>query len=113
MWREKANPGDKVIARLFEAQGDMLLAACDDQLLGKTLKENDLCLEISEEFYGTSQVTQEQLDEFMDSCTIANLVGEQVVALAIEKTLIRKENTLRIAGVPHAQFARMPQREVI
>ncbi|MCD4740802.1 DUF424 family protein [archaeon] len=101
-----------MIARMYDEQHEKLLAACDKELLGKTLQSNNLYLEISEEFYGNKTVTHEELNTLMDSCTIANLVGEKVISLAIEKKFVKKENTIDIQGIPHAQFARMPKKVI-
>ncbi len=101
--------GDKVIARMHEKQGEKLLAACDDDLLGKKLEGGSLYLHVSEGFYGSEAVTREELNDLMDSCTIGNLVGDNVIAMAVEKKLVHEDRILKISGVPHAQFARMPK----
>lgn len=110
MRRAQADTGDKVIARMYNEEKEKLLAACDENLLGETLESGGLCLKVSEIFYGKETVTREQLESMMDECTIANLVGDEVVAVAMEKNLVRKDSILRIAGIPHAQFARMPKK---
>ena len=96
-----------MIAKLYDEEKEKLLAACDENLLGKTLHENNIYIEISEEFYGDQAVTRKELEQLMDSCTIANLVGENVINIALAKKLVKKENILEIQGTPHAQFARM------
>ena len=40
-------------------------------------------------------------------CTVANLVGEKVIEVAIQGGYIDRGNVLMIEGVPHAQLAKM------
>lgn len=99
-----------MIAKIHEAQGEVILAACDDELIGKEFGEKGLYLHVTERFYNGFKVEEDELGRLMDECTIANLVGEKVVGLAIKKRLVKPDRVLRIKGVPHAQFARMPKR---
>jgi hypothetical protein len=50
---------------------------------------------------------EEVLVNRLSICTIANLVGERAVAVAIREGYVDDERILRIAGVPHAQLAKM------
>ncbi|MCD6414472.1 MAG: DUF424 family protein [Candidatus Diapherotrites archaeon] len=99
-----------MIAKIHEAQGEIILAACDSELMGKNFEEGDLSLRVTERFYNGFELEEEQLEELMDECTIANLVGEKVIAIAVRKKLVKSDRVIRIAGVPHAQFARMLKR---
>jgi hypothetical protein len=82
-----------------------LVAACDEELLGKTLSEGEVELHVDPGFYEGSRVDEEALSAHLAGCTVANLVGERVVGLAIEMGMVDPENVLRIDGIPHAQWA--------
>lgn len=82
-----------------------LLAACDTDLLGRKLSEGKLRLDVSQDFYDGFEATEEELEAHLRTCTIANLVGERVVTLAIRLGFVAQENVIRIEGVPHAQWA--------
>ncbi|HLE47154.1 MAG TPA: DUF424 family protein [Candidatus Thermoplasmatota archaeon] len=84
---------------------EKLLAACDEEVLGRQLSEGKLRLHVSPDFYDGFPATEEEFEAQMRSCTIANLVGERVVDLAIKWGFVAKENVIRIEGVPHAQWA--------
>lgn len=99
-----------MIAKIHKSQGEIILAACDDGLIGKKFEEDDLCLHVTERFYNGFKVEEDELEKLMDECTIANLVGDEVVDLAIRKKLVRQDRVLRIEGIPHAQFVRMRKR---
>ena len=86
--------------------GDVLIAACDDDLIGRKLKDGELRLEVSDEFYGGDRGDEEMLLNRLSMATMANLVGEEVCRIAAEHDYIDRECVLNIEGVPHAQMIR-------
>ena len=84
-----------------------MLAACDVELLGKTLKEGKIVFHVNEKFYKGTKVTVEEAVEIMKQCTIVNMVGEKIVKKAIEAGLVHPEAVLLIEGIPHAQIVRL------
>ncbi len=92
---------------VYDQQGEKLLAACDKNLLGKTLVEGELHLEVKESFYGGGEMDLEDLVDYFKSSTIANLVGEKTVNKAIDLGFGYEEDILMIQGVPHIQIVRM------
>ncbi len=93
--------------RVYRTRGEWLVAACDRHLLGKELNDGDLHLYVSEKFYYESFVTEQTFLNSMKMATIANLVGEKVVKIAIREGYIDGENVIMIDGVPHAQMVIM------
>jgi hypothetical protein len=91
----------------YNTHGEILLAACDDDVLGKTFCEGELELMVSESFYGGEQVSQKIFTLKIKSATIVNLVGKEVIEIALELGLISPEGIIEIDGVPHAQIAKM------
>jgi len=96
-----------IYVKVYRVQGEVLLAACDEELLGKTFREGELKLEVKERFYGGELVEEEKLEELLEEATIANLTGERCVEKAIELGYVNPERVLRIEGVPHAQMAKL------
>ena len=86
--------------------GDVLIAACDDGLIGRTLREGELRLEVSEEFYGGDRGAEDLLVNRLSAATVANLVGEEVCRIAAEHDFIDRDCVVVIEGVPHAQMVR-------
>ena len=84
---------------------EKVLAACDEDVLGRQLSEGKLRLHVSPDFYDGFPADEEEFEAHLRTCTIANLVGERVVDLAIRLGFVAKENVIRIEGVPHAQWA--------
>ena len=96
-----------IYVKVYRVQGEVLLAACDEELLGKSFREGELKLEVKERFYKGQLVEEEQLRELLEEATIANLTGERCVSKAIELGYVDPNRVLRIQGVPHAQMAKL------
>ena len=90
-------------ARIHKHGDERLLAACDEELLGRTFSEGVVKVTISENFYGMDTMTEETLGERMGSVTIMNLFGERTISVGIEKGFVIPENVLIVAGIKHAQ----------
>ena len=93
--------------KMHRSGGDLLLAAADKELLGRKLREGPLRLEVLPSFYQGEDADEEILLNRLSMCTIANLVGEKVVNVAIRAGYIDSGCMLTIEGVPHAQLAKM------
>lgn len=84
----------------------LLVTACDPGVLGETFEDGDLSLEVTEEFYGGEEVDAENVVESLSRASVANLVGEEVVELAIEEGFVDEERVLEIGETLHAQYLR-------
>ncbi len=90
----------------FHKMGEeVILAACDKELLGKKFKEGIVVLYVKESFYKGELVDEEGLKNAMKYATIMNLVGERCVKIAIEEGYVDEDMVLYVEGVPHAQMA--------
>ncbi|MDH7595451.1 MAG: DUF424 domain-containing protein [Candidatus Bathyarchaeia archaeon] len=85
----------------------VLLATCDAELLGKTLKEGKIVFHVHEKFYKGPRVTLEEALELIKQSTIVNMVGHKIVQKAIENGFVHPEAVLTIEGVPHAQIVKV------
>lgn len=86
---------------------NVLLAICDTELLGKTLREGKIIFHVKEEFYKGAEVNIEEAVDMIANSTIVNMVGKCVVKKAIEKGYVHPEAVLEIEGVPHAQIVKL------
>ncbi|WP_461864021.1 DUF424 domain-containing protein [Thermococcus sp.] len=96
-----------IYVKIYNVQGEVLLAACDEELLGRTFREGELKLEVRERFYGGELKDVNELEKLLAEATIANLVGERCVSKAIELGYVDKDRVLYIEGIPHAQMAKL------
>lgn len=85
----------------------MLLALCDADLLGKTLKQGKIVFRIREDFYSGSLVSLEEAMDLVRQSTVVNMVGPRIVETAMEKGLVHPDAVLEIDGVPHAQIVKL------
>jgi hypothetical protein len=85
----------------------VLLAACDEELLGRTFSEGKLKLLVDERFYGGELVDEATLGDSLSLATMANLVGERTVRTALEAGYIDEGCSMMLEGVPHAQMVIM------
>jgi hypothetical protein len=93
--------------KVYETQGEVLLAACDDDILGKTFEEGELQLSVSEKFFGGERVSRRIFKNRLREATIANLIGKNVVDIALDMGMVNSECILEVQGIPHAQVARI------
>jgi hypothetical protein len=86
---------------------NVLLALCDAEILGKTLREGKIVFKVTEEFYKGAEVEVEEAVEMIENSTIVNMIGKNVVQKAVEKGYVHPEAILNIEGVPHAQIVKL------
>ena len=84
----------------------ILVAACDADLLGKSLQHGKVRFNVRKEFYGGSRVFLEEAIIMIKKGTIINLIGEQIVKEAIKHGLIHPSAIISISGITHVQIMR-------
>ena len=89
---------------------EVLVAACDERLLGQTLRAGVLRLHVSE-FYDGDAMTAEEFIVQLRLATIGNFVGRETVAAAQRAGFVGDGGVLMIGGEPHAQMVTMPSGE--
>jgi hypothetical protein len=93
--------------KIYKQGNDLLIGACDEELLGKKFEDGKFQIDVSKDFYGGEKISPEDLKKYLQDATIANLVGKLTIKCAIELGLIDPICIIRINGVPHAQMVRM------
>jgi len=92
---------------LHNAQGIEVLACCDSELVGKTLKDGEITFEVREKFYREFEVSEERLAELLKEASNANLVGKKAVGVALKQGLITESSIKLIENTPHVQIFRI------
>lgn len=93
--------------KIYKQGNDILIGACDKELIGKKFEEGKLQILVSKEFYGGRIISIQSLIQYLKEATIANLVGKNTVDCAIKIGLIDPDCVLKIQGIPHAQMVKM------
>lgn len=96
-----------VYVNVIKQGSHVLVAACDAELLGKTLKHGKISFEVRRSFYGGSLMQVEDAVELIRRATTANLVGSNIVKMVVEEGLVHPQAVLLISGIPHAQIVRL------
>jgi len=93
--------------KIHNMGSEIMVAACDRELIGKTFSEGELTIHVSKEFYKGESATDAEVIEALQKAAIANLLGERAVTCAIKSGVIDQDNVITVGGVPHAQMVRM------
>jgi hypothetical protein len=93
--------------KLYQQGNDLLIGACDENLIGKKFEDGKFHLDVTKEFYDGQRVSKEALKKYLEEATIANLVGEQTVSCAVDIGIVDPACVIKIKGIPHAQMVRM------
>ncbi len=91
---------DGFSVRTADYQGNTLVNICDEELIGRTVTEGKLRVQISREFFFGEIVELNEALGLIRSCSIVNLAGRRAVSLAIDNQLAAKEAIREIEDVP-------------
>ncbi len=97
----------EVYVNLKKIGRNVLLAVCDCDLLGKTLRQGKIVFHVKDEFYNGGKVTVEEAVDMIENATIVNMVGKCCVEKAIQRKYVHPDAVLNIEGVPHAQIVKL------
>ena len=89
--------------RVHEKKGEVLVAACDESLLDKRLREGELEFHVSPGFYGGETIGVDELRDNLRKASIVNAVGNKVVEALVEDEIVEEESIIIFGGVSHAQ----------
>ena len=83
-----------------------IIAVCDSELVGKKLENDKMQLEVSKEFYGGEEMSENRilklLKEKVQEDASFNFVGNDSIEIGIKAGIIDKERIIKIKNVPHA-----------
>ena len=88
----------------YSVNKEILVAACDLELIGRTFREGELHLSVNEDFFKGHPADEDEVKKALEDATIANLVGEQSVACGIDSGIVDEHCVITIDGIPHAQM---------
>jgi hypothetical protein len=97
----------QVYAKLQKSGEYVLLAICDEELLGKVLRDGKIVFKVGEEFYKGPKMPINEAIALVEESTVVNMVGVNIVTKAINCGLVHPEAVLNICGIPHAQIVKI------
>jgi uncharacterized protein len=87
-------------ARTTKYSDSLMINVCDADLVGKTLTQGEMVISLSRDYFQEEIIEKEKAADLLNKCSIANLVGEKIVALAISMGLAKEISVKRICGIP-------------
>lgn len=96
-----------ITVKVYRRGEETVVAACDKELMGNTYREGELRIKVSRAFYEGEDASEEMLVRRLEMATIANLVGERTIEVAIRHKYVERACVLYIDGIPHAQMVRI------
>ncbi len=97
----------EVYVNLKKIGRNVMLAICDCELLGRTLRQGKIVFHVKDEFYNGGKLAVDEAVRMIENSTIVNMVGKNCVERAIEKGYVHPEAVLQIEGIPHAQIVKL------
>jgi uncharacterized protein len=100
---------DGIVMRIHRVRTEIVVAACDQELLGRQLPvgDNGRTVTVSSDFYGERAVSREELVWAIQKATMVNLLGRRVLEVAQTEGFVAEGGTGSLGGVPHAQIFAM------
>jgi len=96
-----------VYCKTYETQNGTVLAACDEEIIGKNLVEGQYDVTIETTFYKGEIVKEEELAQMLSGAASINLFGKKTVSVALKQGFLTEKDIIRIAGVEHAVIFKM------
>ncbi|MCD6368123.1 MAG: DUF424 family protein [Candidatus Aenigmarchaeota archaeon] len=93
--------------KTYKYEKDLLVAICDEELLGKSFPFGDVTFVVKKDFYGGESCDQKDVLRIIENATIINAVGKNIVKLLISNGFIDEDKVLEIGEVLHAQMVKI------
>jgi len=94
------NQDNKYALRRIKYQGTHMINICDLDLVGKVINKGDFAINISKEYFQDEEINEEEAASLLTSSSMLNLVGKNVVALALGLKLAKENSVKVIEDVP-------------
>jgi hypothetical protein len=95
----------KMIVKIHKnSNGQLVLAVCDKDLLGKKFEEGNKQLDLTSDFYKGQEKNEKEVADLMRNAYMVNVVGEKSIKIVLKENLITRENISLIAKIPYSNF---------
>ncbi|MEJ7641189.1 MAG: DUF424 domain-containing protein [Candidatus Nitrosocosmicus sp.] len=86
--------------RKIKYQETQMINICDLNLIGKEINQGDFNISISKDYFYSEEITKEDAIKVLKSSPIINLVGKDIVDLALSLNLAKRNSVKIIENVP-------------
>ena len=73
---------------------------CDAELVGRTLKQSDLEVKITKNYYGERIVDEKEAESLLRTSSIINMAGRKTIDLSIKIGVGTSKGVKEIDGIP-------------
>jgi len=94
------NQDNKYALRRIKYQGTHMINICDLDLVGKVINKGDFEINISKEYFHDEEINEDEAANLLKSSSMLNLVGKNVIALALGLKLAKENSVKVIEDVP-------------
>jgi len=91
---------NKFAVRTINYQGSVMVNICDEELVGTKVNEGKLEIKITRDYFGQQIIEENEAEDLLSSCSVANLVGKRIVDKAVGMKLASNLSVRKISGVP-------------
>ena len=93
--------------RVTNHQNNLMLNICDSSLLGKTIADDNLTMNISKRYYCDRFVEKEEAQNLLKTCSSINMVGKETISLSVDLGIGSHQAIKEINGVPFLLIFKM------
>lgn len=90
--------------KTHKTEKHFMVAACDKELIGQTLKNEKCEMTVNASFYRGEETTEEELADLLMYATTANLIGKKAVGCAVECGIVNPGSIIYFGEIPHALY---------
>jgi hypothetical protein len=92
-----ANPNFYV--RKMYYQGSLMINICDEELLGMTIVNESLNINITNDFFN-ELANEKDISNLLKRCSIANLIGKRVIEKTLSLGFAKKDSIKIVSDIP-------------
>lgn len=86
--------------RIVNYQGNRMLNICDSGLVGRTLVEGDLTMNISRSYFAERVVEEKEAEQMLRNASVINMVGEETIALSVKIGVGSIKGVKKVESIP-------------
>lgn len=91
-----------MLVKLHISGGKKIVSIADKNILGKEFEDGEKYLNVSKNFYGGEDMDEEETIKALNGASSINIVGKESIKFALDSKLIKKDNVMKVNGVPYA-----------
>jgi hypothetical protein len=96
----KVKQDNNYALRKIKYQETQMINICDLDLIGIEINQGDFNISISKDYFYSEEITKDDAIKILKSSSIMNLVGKDIVDLALSLNLAKKHSVKTIEDIP-------------